>query len=371
MQKVLNLQPEWCYSAKERLEGHWRHRRCLFCNLFKVCLGLLFWSHTASYIIRTYEQILPTAMVAPPQVCIPRKTSVTRQALTAAQALEAGVPLHSADKVAELSQTVGAYGTEPLADPLTLLRFYNAREGDIEDAAMMYKQTLEWRANLPIRKIMADFGAGEVYTDDGSRVVTDPGNWSWFSSPVSREAELALKYGFFGRLSSSAKEEPVLFWKVGAADFQGLVREGLVDILTRAWLAHLEDALQFTRAASFRTRTLVRARLIIDCQGLGISNIRFLPILKNIISLGKSYFPEVTASVTVLRAPTIAATLYSLVRPWLTTLMQQKICILGKDYLEGLQKHAGIDKAHLPHYLGGKADDTMIGAALRVPSGIR
>ncbi|CAJ1458515.1 unnamed protein product, partial [Effrenium voratum] len=114
------------------------------------------------------------------------------------------------------------------------------------------------------------------------------------------------------------------------------------------------DALQAARAASLGKRELVRARLIIDCDGFSLENIRHIPVLKNIIALGKSYFPEVAASVTVVRAPSFIATFYSLLTPFLPKLLQDKISILGKDYQDGLRTHTSLGADSLPEFLGGK-----------------
>ena len=118
--------------------------------------------------------------------------------------------------------------------------------------------------------------------------------------------------------------------------------------------SHVEDALQAARAASLGKRELVRARLIIDCDGFSLENIRHIPVLKNIIALGKSYFPEVAASVTVVRAPSFIATFYSLLTPFLPKLLQDKISILGKDYQDGLRTHTSLGADSLPEFLGGK-----------------
>ncbi|CAE8603214.1 unnamed protein product, partial [Polarella glacialis] len=289
--------------------------------------------------------------------------------LTAEQVADAGVPSDSAEAVAQLAEAVGAQGQEPLSDPLTLLRFYNARGKDVKEAAAMYQQAIEWRRSYSIREVMAEHGLGEDYQEDGVRATTTA-SWRWQSEPRSPGAKLAYLYGFFGRLDAPSEGgAPVLVWRAGAADYAGLVREGLVPALTRAFVAHLEDALQSSRAASLREGQLLRARLIVDSSGLGIGCVRFLPILREILTLGKFYFPEVTASVTVVRAPWVAAKLYAALRPRLTPLMQEKIFILGEDFQEGLERHSGLSLAALPTFLGGSADDTAVGKALPVPVG--
>lgn len=133
-------------------------------------------------------------------------------------------------------------------------------------------------------------------------------------------------------------------------------------------LLSAEDALQASRAASLRKGKLVRARLIVDCDGLGIENMRYLSILKKIITLGKSYYPEVAATVTVIRAPGFSAFFYNLLKPLLPKLLQEKIWLLGRDFREGLMKHTGLDAKSLPDFLGGEITDVEFAKVQPVPS---
>lgn len=289
--------------------------------------------------------------------------------------------------MAALARAVTANGLEPLSDPLTLLRFYRARNRDVKAAAQMYHSTLAWRTTIP--ELMDAFGTPGEYESNGGRA-TDPSAWSWSPHANSAEAELAYRHAFFTRLPHLP---PILIWRAGLADYKGIVREELVNIMIKAFIVHLEapwhhlsihfsasggfltnarrpfhpkDALQASRAASFHEGELVRARLIIDCQGFGFENIRYLQILKRIITLGKSYYPEVAATVTVIRAPGFMATFYNLVKPLLPKLLQQKICILGADFHDGLMKHTGLDKTSLPDFLGGDVN-VKFGDVLPVP----
>jgi len=284
----------------------------------------------------------------------------------------AGVPSHATSGVAALARAVRAQGIEPLADPLTLLRFYNARRGDVEAAAMMYMDTMSWRASYSIRDVMSAYGRGSFgseYDRSGCRA-TNATEWTWRRDPSTPEAKVATKYAFFSRLQSRTKNgAPILVWRVGDADYAGFIREDLVEEMTRAFVAHLEDALQSGRAASLQAKTLVRAVLVVDCAGFSFSNVQYLPVLRRIIQLGSSYFPEVTASVTVVRAPWAAAKLFTMVRPWLTQTMQDKICILGDRFEDGLQHHSGLTLAMLPKFLGGALDDTEVNTPMSVPVG--
>jgi len=286
-----------------------------------------------------------------------------------AEVLKAGVPCEVAADITALSAIVSATGSEPLSDPLTLLRFYNAKSCDVKAAADMYREAMEWRRTYGIKKLMADHGKGGGYKADGGRS-EDPSVWTWSPKPSTPEAEFTRHYAFFGRLKQATPAgEPILLWRIGTVDYAGIVREELVDVLMQAWVVHLEDALQAARAASIQHRRLVRNRLIIDAKGFSMSNMRYIPILSRIITLGKQYYPEVTASVTVVRAPPVAAQLYMLIKHLLTPLMVEKISILGEDFQDGLLNHAGLAATVLPTWLGGQTPENDIVASSMIPAG--
>ena len=100
--------------------------------------------------------------------------------------------------------------------------------------------------------------------------------------------------------AAAADGSPVLYWALGELDVAGVAREDLADCLLMRQVAHLEDALQASRAISRAEKRLVRCRLIIDLRGLRVlALLRRLGVVKRITAVGKTYFPEVTASATV------------------------------------------------------------------------
>ena len=59
----------------------------------------------------------------------------------------AGVPAGAVEGVLEVAMRLGARRgfPEPLLDPLTLLRFYNSRDGNADDAVAMWEAATAWR----------------------------------------------------------------------------------------------------------------------------------------------------------------------------------------------------------------------------------
>ena len=119
-----------------------------------------------------------------------------------------------------------------------------ARNKDVKAAAQMYHSTLAWRSTIP--ELMDAFGTPGEYESNGGRA-TDPSVWSWSPHANSPEAELAYRHAFFTRLPHLP---PILFWRAGLADYKGIVREELVNIMIKAFIVHLEDAWQFFNLAS-------------------------------------------------------------------------------------------------------------------------
>lgn len=275
--------------------------------------------------------------------------------ITAASVAEAGVPAELAEEVLALAVAIAADGTEPLSDPLTLLRYYNGRSKNVDKAAASYFKTLDWRANISLQQIMASHGQGESYAADGRRI-GDPASWSWRRRPSLGITKHVARHVAFARLPSTASTagEPVFLWRFHANDFDDFSSRGLQDALIDSYVAHIEDAFQAMRSQSILERHLVRGRFIIDIQGSSWDAVRYLPSLKRAIAIGQKYYPEVVASVTVVRAPGFAPVLYKLIQLILPRRFQQKMCILGNRFEKGLKGHAGVDVADMPTFLGGR-----------------
>jgi hypothetical protein len=147
--------------------------------------------------------------------------------------ISAGIPPLSAEGVLMLAQELG-FGMrgriEPLCDPLTLLRFLNAREGVVADAALMHRQTCAWREEFGLPRVMAAFGTGCEYdTSTGAGGATcgiEAKGWSFRRAPQTETAALAQRVSFFGKLDQAdAEGAPIVVWRLGAFDIAGVARE--------------------------------------------------------------------------------------------------------------------------------------------------
>jgi len=279
-----------------------------------------------------------------------------------------GVPLSDIPTITSLCTHLSlSPSNEPMCDPLTLLRFTRAREGDVGKAGEMWTGTVEWRKECGLKGRMGKYGKGCEYDGDGSRV-GDECVWKWrYDKRQSDDATLVHSIGFFGRLSeNTAGGEPVAVWRIGKCDLKSMKTHQ--EKIVEAFSTHMEDLMQAGRAESFKQKKMVRTRLIIDLEGIGIGAIPYLSVIRAILGLGKQYFPEVTASATLINAPWVFSKIWGLVKPMLTTVMQAKVCILGREWEEGLREHSGLERRVLPKCIGGEGEDEDVGQCQVAPA---
>lgn len=292
---------------------------------------------------------------------------------TKEEILAAGVPADQAVDIASLAEVVNAVGIEPCCDPLTLLRFYIAREGNVANAASMYRTFMEWRFDYGIGLVMNLHGRGEHYDDIISPTREKDLVWRWErSDQVSWEAVVTQQYAFFGKLRkpNPVDAAPILVWRAGIADIAALKRENLTDGLQRALLAHLEDAFQTLRAVSAQQQRLIHMHVIIDVEGLGLTFLRHIMNLQPIFDIGFTHLPEMVKTVTLLRAPRLFTQFWRLLQAIVPPATLRKFRVLGADFEEGLKEHTGLEVAQLPKFLGGNVSDNETCFAKTLPLGV-
>lgn len=215
---------------------------------------------------------------------------------------------------------------------------------------------------------MIAHGAGEEYGQDGSRAASNGTRWLWRRTRDTPEARLVQRHGFWGRLSRPAADgAPVGVCRL--PDWAGMVREGLEDLMQQGFVAFVEDLVQDSRASSRREGRLIRCRLVIDARGVDISFVKHFKIISRMFEFLKKYFPEVSVTATIVRAPRVVARIYALLKQFLTPVQQRKVCIIGEDFDEGLLQHSGLERSALPMFLGGCLPDDEVCDAALLPVG--
>ncbi|GMI58674.1 hypothetical protein ScalyP_jg3926 [Parmales sp. scaly parma] len=261
-----------------------------------------------------------------------------------------GVPKDDAPDVLKLALhlNIKVDQNEPICDPLTLMRFNNARESNLLESSEMYNKSIAWRGTV-FPRVSDLYGSGP-----NKKQATD-------------RASTVYSHSCFGVLGRTTEVgEPIAVWQFGAIDMAGISKRELFDDLCECYMAHLEDVLQAGRAASIAQGKLVRARIVICASGITVGKLMYIKMIKKVLAIGKMYFPELTKSVTIVNAPWVFAKFYALISPALTPVMRKKVCILDTNFDEKLLAHAGFSRKLLPICLGGDSSDDQLPPCLPV-----
>jgi len=160
------------------------------------------------------------------------------------------------------------------------------------------------------------------------------------------------------------KGHPVYIEQVGMIDPPTLYKRGLdfqkilpIHIQTMEGLCSLKE-----RLSEQKGTIIYKHIVILDLKGLGTKHMSstFTTPLKMLVDIDQYFYPETLHKMIVVNAPFIVKALWSIVRPWLDPITQDRI-EWGNERLE-----IHIDKDMLPRFLGGtcKCSD---GKCLRVP----
>mmetsp|Transcript_33442 Transcript_33442/g.77045 ORF Transcript_33442/g.77045 Transcript_33442/m.77045 type:complete len:382 (-) Transcript_33442:18-1163(-) len=237
-----------------------------------------------------------------------------------------------------------------LCDPMTLSRFLLGKPDNLADAKQRLTESCEWRANAGLDRILREYGVATIGP-------ADMPVWAW--KPQSERARTLAPH-FFGHCISARTQGggPVLVLQLGAFDLEGAVREDLVDDLLDPWIFLVEQTFQLCRAISASTRRLVKLSAIVDVDGVNLSWIPHMSLLQKFaVAINRNY-PEMAATLTIVRAPLVFSWLWQLSAPLLLEEMtRQKFAILGHDFAKGLAEHAKVNLDELPEFLGGRASE--------------
>lgn len=217
----------------------------------------------------------------------------------------------------------------------TLLRFLRGREGNVSNAEVMFRKTLEWRASFMVDE-KVELWRGEL------------------AEARTPRSELLQRYGCHVEMCPDLYGVPVSLMRVGVADLAGIVREVGRDVLLIHSLSLMEKTHDELRNAMFRERRVLRGQVqIIDIgdykeHGPGAWWTRMQQGLKEgppIFKVFDDNYPETARKVFLIRLGTLATGMYRVVRPIVPARTQRKLRFFGgkaADWVEEL-------KAEVPH----------------------
>eukprot|EP00908_Phaeocystis_cordata_P006539 Transcript_1716.p1 GENE.Transcript_1716~~Transcript_1716.p1 ORF type:complete len:326 (-),score=72.68 Transcript_1716:1379-2245(-) len=184
----------------------------------------------------------------------------------------------------------------------TLLRFLNARQGNVGKAAAFLRDDAAWRATEAIDELREQDAASVLGCD-----------------PAVLQRTLPVSYG----AGCDRKGHPLVFKHFGAqCRLKSLLEHTSVQHLTRynAWLNE-----QLTLC--LRDAGASRWTIVIDALGwhVGLFDTTALRVLKHMSEIDANHYPERLASMIIINAPPMLAGAWRVIRTWLDEATRAKI----------------------------------------------
>jgi len=217
-------------------------------------------------------------------------------------------------------------------DPITMLRFLRARQGQVEKAAAMYQKVQRWHAESGLEN---GFRTGQI--DDTLHKQFDD-HWK-----------------AIGLLGRDRDGSPVFWERIATADTSTLVQVDL-DFVWRHEVYSMTRILQAMEELRKRDGyPHMYFTVVVDLEGLGVQHMssKVLQMYKHIVRVDEDYYPELVKRVIVVRAPWIFSKIWFIVQHFFDEGTRNKIQIAGKQNpADAISPY--IDPSWIPKALGGK-----------------
>uniref|UniRef100_A0A914Z345 SEC14-like protein 1 n=1 Tax=Panagrolaimus superbus TaxID=310955 RepID=A0A914Z345_9BILA len=209
-----------------------------------------------------------------------------------------------------------------------LLRFLRARDFDVSKARDMVINSLLWRKQHNVDKLIHDFQQPPVLLQ------FFPGAWHHHDK--------------LGR--------PLFVLRLGNLDVKGLLRTVGLEALVKLTLLICEQGLAKTEEATKSLGQPISAwTMLVDLEGLSMRHLwrPGVQALLRIIEIVEANYPETMGHVLISRAPRVFPVMWTLISQFIDENTRKKFMInSGESILNELGKY--IDKQYLPDFLGGQ-----------------
>ncbi|XP_014673781.1 PREDICTED: SEC14-like protein 1 [Priapulus caudatus] len=238
-------------------------------------------------------------------------------------------------KLMEMRKWISETHKDKMPNEAHLMRFLRARDFNVEKAREMLHQSLLWRKQHQIDRLLTGYKSHPVITD-------------YFAGSWHRE-DMA------GR--------PLYVLRLGQMDFKGLLRAVGEDDILRHLLATCEEGLQkCEKATKTRQKPISSWTGLVDLEGLSMRHLwrPGVRVLLRMIELVEANYPETMGRLLIVRAPRVFPVLWTLVSPFIDENTRNKFLILGgNDYQGpgGLTDY--IDTRYIPDFLDGDSQCDM------------
>lgn len=208
-----------------------------------------------------------------------------------------------------------------------LLRFLRARDFDVQKATQMVVNSLLWRKQHNVDKILHEFEPPPVL------VKYFPGSWH----------------------HNDKEGRPLFILRLGQMDIKGLLRAVGLEAIVKFTLSICEQGLLKTAEATNRLGKPISAwTLLVDLEGLSMRHLwrPGVQCLLRIIETLEAHYPECLGMVLITRAPRAFPILWTLVSPFIDENTRKKFELYASEQV--LRELARFVPAEfLPNFLGG------------------
>jgi hypothetical protein len=230
-------------------------------------------------------------------------------------------------RLCELRYSLHSNQKGKLPNDAHLLRFLRAREFDVGRAREMVTNSMMWRKQHNVDKILSSYQPPSVLLQ------FFPGAWH--------------QHDLNGR--------PVFVLRLGQLDIKGLLRAVGEDGILKFVLSVCEEGLRRTTEATKNFGQPISTwSLLVDLEGLSMRHL-WRPGIRTflqIIEIAEANYPETMGCALIVRAPRVFPVLWTLISPFIDERTREKFMIYGGgDYIIGLRDY--IDEKFIPEFLGG------------------
>nr|CDS34833.1 hypothetical transcript [Hymenolepis microstoma] len=220
---------------------------------------------------------------------------------------------------------------EKLKSDQYVARWLKARNWDVDKAEKMFRLHLQWRSENKLDELLTSFTMPEVIE-------------KYFPGGICGQDK-------FGR--------PAFICPAGATDVFGLMRSASRTQLAFSRYYVMEKIIEEVLPAQSRkmSKPIDQLVVIFDLQHMNRRQLwrPWVNIVLEMTSIFEINFPELMAVCFVLNAPSFFSMVFSLLKPLLSKETQDKIHILGSNYLDDLLKL--FNPEDLPAHYGGTMCD--------------
>lgn len=220
-------------------------------------------------------------------------------------------------------------------DAITMLRYLRARQGNLDKAASMYRNTQEWHLQTDLER---RFRLREI------------------DETIHQRFDDYWK--LVGLVGRDRDGSPVLWERIGQSHAATITRVPH-EFIQRHEVYSMTRLMQSMEELSFRDdRPHIYFTAIVDLDGMGLQHIRsaVLNMYKAMVRIDEDFYPEMVKRAIVVRAPWIFEKIWVIVKHFFDEGTRNKIQIAGRSNTIGALSPY-IDPKYIPKALGGSADD--------------